>query len=40
MSDYACVIGENSRDVDEKSGGRPAGGGTGWDEWKYPGDVE
>ena len=40
MSDDACVVGENSSDVDEESCGRPAGGGSCWDKWYYPGDVE
>ena len=40
MNDDACVVGEYSSDIDEKGGGRPVGGGAGWDEWKYPRDVE
>ena len=40
MSGETCIIGENSGDIDEKCGGRPVGGGSSRDEWKYPSDVE
>ena len=40
MSEDACIVGENTNDVDEQGGGRPIVGGASRDEWNEASDVE